>query len=251
MIFNDKLNYSIVKGSRIIIILALVSMLTFSAYSSTTLSVVKALDLSSLGGNEGLSGLDMGNLCFASDCTNQNIKDNQNSPVVTDSDNTNIESGEGDLNHRTNPGLGSDDGTGTLSVQISIQCEGEDIPSEDLYPCETASTLPQYPTPQSFSITISGNNPNPSKFNGESDVELGAGEYTITATFDSTALNNALNAAFPPNLIAVSTSSMMNGDCNISNSNANSINTTGTMSAGDNQVCFITYMITLTSAGPG
>jgi len=41
----------------------------------------------------------MGNLCFASDCTNQNIQDNQNSLVVTDSDNTNIESGEGDLNH--------------------------------------------------------------------------------------------------------------------------------------------------------
>lgn len=57
-------------------------------------------------GENGFSGLDIGNLCFASDCTNQNINYNQNSPVVTDSDNTSIESGEGDLNRGTNPGLG-------------------------------------------------------------------------------------------------------------------------------------------------
>ena len=106
MNFNEKLNRSFHNSSRIIITIALVSMLAVRVFSTSS-SMVSAFDLGSLDGVKSNSGINIGNLCFASDCTNQNIKDNQNSPVVTDSDNTNIESGAGGINQ--DPGLGTSD----------------------------------------------------------------------------------------------------------------------------------------------
>lgn len=232
MTFNEKLNYSDVKRTRIIITLALLSMLTISIYSSTTLSVVKALDLSSLGGNYGLPGIGLGNICFASDCTNQNIKDNQNSPVVTDSENTNIESGEGNL--------GSDDGTGTLSVSIETSC------GADAFTCGNAVPLPQYPTSEDYSITISGNNPHPSKFNGNNDVELGAGEFTMNVTSPNT--KDLSEALLKKTGLTYSVFSVIGfeGDCKFSNARSLDFYVgTGTMSAGDSQFCVITNSLNL------
>lgn len=100
---NTRTYQSFCQRFRIITALALVSMLTISAYS-TLPTQINAFDMNSIGNDNGISGFNLGNLCFASDCTNQNIQDNQNSPVVTDSDNTNIESGTGSINH--SPRLG-------------------------------------------------------------------------------------------------------------------------------------------------
>lgn len=91
-------NNFFIKNSRTMITMSLLLLLTVSVYSSTSLSMVSALDVGSLGNDNGISSMGLGNICFASDCTNQIIKDNQNSPVVTDSKNTNIESGDGGIN---------------------------------------------------------------------------------------------------------------------------------------------------------
>jgi len=243
MTFNEKLNYSVIKRTRIIITLALLSMLTISVYSTSSSLKANAFDLSGIGSDNGLSGLDMGNICFASDCTNQNIKDNQNSPVVTDSDNTNIESGEGDLNHGTNPGVGSEDGTGTLSVEIQTNCEGIDNI------CDTAMKLTQFPTFEDYSFVVSGNNPNPSNFTGSitnTIVELGAGEFTITVTLPNLlSLSEALTDRTGVALVAVQ-EPVFGGDCKQINS---SLVLTGTMSAGDSQSCNLLNILTIEPVG--
>jgi hypothetical protein len=96
--------------------------------------------------------------------------------------------------------------TGTLLVTKVVVCVRA--------PCPEASTFP---------ITVTGNNPQPSTFPGSETgtlVTLGPGTYTVN------------EATFPGSFVA------FNGDC--TQTALNSGKATGTISAGEHQICTIT-----------
>lgn len=98
---------------------------------------------------------------------------------------------------------------GTLTVTKEVQC-GTDAPNPEVV-CEYAKASANFPDPEDYQITVTGNNPNPSNFAGSptgTTVTLGEGDYTITESEVSTcALQQELNA------LAVLTQTRTEGNC--------------------------------------
>ena len=71
--------------------------------------------------------------------------------------------------------------------------------------CAYALASANFPKPSEFSITVSGNNPSPSEFQGSTtpvDVTIGAGDYQVS--------ENGLNVDYFPILIEMRASSATN-----------------------------------------
>ncbi len=95
-------------------------------------------------------------------------------------------------------------------------------------PCLNQQINSQF-EPQDFEFTVTGNNPDPSTFQGSSSgvvVTLGAGPYNVEE-------NNNVPDLIPPFNVDIQVDET--GDCS------------GTISAGDSKTCIFTNHITLTS----
>ncbi len=110
MYLSNKLNPPFRNSRGIIVVLALISILTVSMYSTSS-QMVNAIGINELASIKGLSSPSLGNNCVTFERNNQqtvdNIKtfsNNQNSPIVSEIYNTNIETGDGGSNPTPNHG---------------------------------------------------------------------------------------------------------------------------------------------------
>jgi hypothetical protein len=132
----------------------------------------------------------------------------------------------------------------TLAVTKTVTCNPNDTSSQSAAACETI--LNSAP-PSSFNITVTGNNPNPSEFPGSSvpvNVTLGAGDYEVTeeAPF-----------VFPPqaNVFATRTTNFAGNCTDVNPIDTLSTEATGTIEAGESQICDISNdYITFFFMGP-
>jgi hypothetical protein len=132
----------------------------------------------------------------------------------------------------------------TLAVNKTVTCTPNDTFPQSAAACETI--LNSAP-PSSFNITVTGNNPNPSEFPGSSvpvNVTLGAGDYEVT---------EEVPFVIPPQA-GVSTTRTTNfaGDCtDVNPIDTLSTEATGTIEAGESQICEISnHYITFFFMGP-
>ena len=113
----------------------------------------------------------------------------------------------------------------------TVTCNPGDTFPQSAAACETIrNSVP----PSLFNITVTGNNPNPSEFPGLSvpvNVTLGAGDYEVTE-----------EAPFvtPPAGVSTTRTTNFAGDCTDVNPNDPlSTEATGTIEAGESQICDI------------
>jgi hypothetical protein len=133
----------------------------------------------------------------------------------------------------------------TLAVTKTVTCTPGDTFPQSAAACETIlNSVP----PSLFNITVTGNNPNPSEFPGSSvpvNVTLGAGDYEVT---------EEVPFVTPPQA-GVSTTRTTNfaGDCtDVNPIDTLSTEATGTIEAGESQICDISnhYITTFFFMGP-
>ena len=130
-----------------------------------------------------------------------------------------------------NNGGNATEPTATLAVSKTVTCIPNDITTRAAAACQNiAIALP----PNEFNIVVTGNNPKPSEFPGSSVpvvVTLGAGNYEVTE-------EEAPILPFPGVTTTVTTN--FSGDCtDINPNNQQSTEATGTIEAGNSQICEI------------
>ncbi|MBA3749490.1 MAG: hypothetical protein H0X03_01065 [Nitrosopumilus sp.] len=137
----------------------------------------------------------------------------------------------------------------TLLVTKSIRCESDlGIPSNEAV-CQFVSSNVES---NQFTITVTGNNSNPSNFQGSingTEVTLNPGNYTVSETqFDPMNLENSLGETA---IGTVSTSA--EGDCTAQFTTFDAFqNVTGTIDSGESQKCDIINTIEITAGdAPG
>src|SRR5829696_5925433 len=120
----------------------------------------------------------------------------------------------------------------TLAVTKTVTCTPNDTFPQSAAACETIlNSVP----PSLFNITVTGNNPNPSEFPGSSvpvNVTLGAGDYEVT---------EEVPFVIPPQA-GVTTTRTTNfaGNCtDVNPIDTLSTEATGTIEAGESQICEI------------
>ena len=124
----------------------------------------------------------------------------------------------------------------TLAVTKNVTCSG---------PVGGCSQILSSAPPSSFNIVVTGNNPNPSEFAGSNDpvvVTLGAGNYEITED---------VPVITPPAGVTIPTlTTSFDGDC--TSVDPQSTEATGTIEAGESQICDISndYSISSLPTGP-
>jgi hypothetical protein len=133
----------------------------------------------------------------------------------------------------------------TLQIAKAIPCFTTGPGQEDVCSAIFAAI-----TPNLFDITVSGNNPNPSNFEGNStqtEVTIGQGNYQISETADSSV--NTFISELEINLGAdiSGPQSIFNGDCTKQGNDF----ATGTIAEGETQACTINNAFTVESVtGP-
>jgi hypothetical protein len=133
----------------------------------------------------------------------------------------------------------------TLQIAKAIPCFTNGPGQEDVCSAIFAAI-----TPNLFDITVSGNNPNPSNFEGTStqtEVTIGPGNYQISETADSSV--NTLISELETNLGAdiSGPQSIFNGDCTKQGNDF----ATGTIAEEETQDCTINNAFTVSSVtGP-
>jgi len=137
----------------------------------------------------------------------------------------------------------------TLLVTKDIRCESDlGIPSDEAV-CQFVSANVES---NQFTITVTGNNSNPSNFQGSingTEVTLNPGNYTVSETlFDPMDLENSLGETA---IGTVSTTS--EGDCTAQFTDFDAFqNVTGTIASGESQKCDIINTIEITAGdAPG
>jgi len=132
----------------------------------------------------------------------------------------------------------------TLAVNKTVTCTPNDTFPQSAAACE--AILNSAP-PSLFNITVTGNNPTPSEFPGSSvpvNVTLGAGDYEVT---------EEVPFVIPPQA-GVSTTRTTNfaGNCtDVNPTDSQSTEATGTIEAGESQICEISnHYITFFFMGP-
>ena len=99
-----------------------------------------------------------------------------------------------------------------LSVTKTLNCNfgGDSFPS-GVAVCDFALASDNFPDPSDYQITVTGNNPDPSRFAGSESpvvVSIGPGEYTVSEILaDTSALQQELYASF------IDSRSVFTGDC--------------------------------------
>lgn len=170
--------------------------------------------------------------------------------VVVGCDGTGSVGSSGDViigsgNDDDNNTNGGGDESGTLTVFKEVVCR-ESPPDRGV--CAYAVTSANFPDPEDYPITVSGNNPNPSNFPGSSTgtpVTIGAGNYEITEELAST---GALQAEVQGQGTSIITTTNAEGDCTANlGPNQNFLDATGTMTSGGSQECSIINTITISN----
>ena len=134
----------------------------------------------------------------------------------------------------------------TLSVSKTMACRSEGGQPSDQAVCAYALASANFPKPSEFSITVSGNNPSPSEFQGSTtpvDVTIGAGDYQVS--------ENGLNVDYFPILIEMRASSATNELSFTGNCVQDSIQVSradGSISSGGTQTCNLVNTIVLVNA---
>jgi hypothetical protein len=129
----------------------------------------------------------------------------------------------------------------TLAVTKTVTCTGDNGPLAIAGCQQILSSAP----PSSFNIVVTGNNPNPSEFAGSNDpvvVTLGAGNYEIT---------EEVPVIPPPAGVSIPIlTTSFDGDC--TSVDPQSTEATGTIEAGESQICDISndYSIFSLPTGP-
>jgi len=125
----------------------------------------------------------------------------------------------------------------TLSVSKTIDCTPGDTNSASAQAC---ARLEVEITPNEYNILVSGNNPNPSSFDGSSVpviVTLDPGNYLVSETADATVQITIDDIAGSFN-VEITNAAAFSGDCD--NGGA------GTIAAGESQTCNIANTFTAT-----
>jgi hypothetical protein len=149
--------------------------------------------------------------------------------------------GSGNDDNNTN---GGGDEPGILTVFKIVQCESNGGSPDNNAVCNYAINSNNFPGPEDYQITVTGNDPDPSSFSGSSTgtpVSLGSGDYTVDETLANTAtLQAELNAA------SIITQTTAEGDCT-PNFDNNQIfeDASGTMTSGGSQECILYNLITI------
>lgn len=133
---------------------------------------------------------------------------------------------------------------GTLTVTKEVACRSNGGNPSDTEVCNFASASSNFPGPEDYPITVTGDNPNPSNFPGSSTgtaVTINPGEYEITEELAST---SALQAELTATSIITTTT--VTGDCTPNlGPNQNFISAQGTMTSGGSQECTIINTVTI------
>jgi hypothetical protein len=132
----------------------------------------------------------------------------------------------------------------TLAVNKTVTCTPNDAFPQSAIACETIlNSVP----PSLFNITVTGNNPNPSEFAGSNEpvvVTLGAGDYEVT--------EEAPFVTSPVAGVSISRTTNFAGNCtDVNPTDSQSTEATGTIEAGESQICDISNnYITFFFMGP-
>ena len=221
------------KPRKAIMTISIIAMLLVMATTSMIITpIANALDLD-------LDNFSLDDLGQSAECVIVVVGCDGTGSVGSSGD-TIIGSFNGNDDNNTNGGGG--DEPGTLTVTKQVVCREN---PENRGVCDFAITSANFPGPEDYPITVTGNNPDPSNFPGSitgTPVEISPGEYTITEEQASTsALQTQLSAT------SIITTTTANGDCT-PNFNVNQVfqDATGTMTSGASQECNLVNTITIT-----
>jgi hypothetical protein len=129
-----------------------------------------------------------------------------------------------------------------LTVVKQVVYRSNDGSPSDAAVCAFAENSANFPQPSGYQITVTGSNPSPSTFFGNSPgtpVTIGTGAYTVGETLASTA---ALETEM--STTSITTDSEFSGDCN--EQTPPSQTATGSITAGASETCGIVNEITIT-----
>ena len=167
-------------------------------------------------------------------------------PSGSDTDSRFVCINNNDFNVQTN--LPDIEEESNLIVNKEVTCQRGDNSGASIFVCRdfNAGQLgqPQI-TPDDFTITVTGNNPTPSQFEGSSIpviVNLGVGAYQVSETADpsvSTTITN-IEQTWGAD---ISQSVIFSGDCD-------AMTGEGTIAEGELQICHIQNVFTATQAQP-
>ncbi len=160
---------------------------------------------------------------------------------VGSSGDTIIGSNNGNDDNNTN---GGGDEPGTLTVTKLVECASNDGDPSDTAVCDFAETSANFPGPEDYPITVTGNSPDPANFPGSgtgTEVAISPGEYVITEGLAPTgALQTQMGAT------SIITTTDASGDCTaVFGVNMNFLSADGTMTSGGSQECIITNTVTI------
>lgn len=214
------------KSLKAIMTISLVATLLLTTMSLTNISNVNADALDLL---NNLGGID--DIGQSAECVIVVVGCDGTGSVGSSGD-TIIGSNNGNDDNNTNGG----DEPGTLTVSKEVTCESTGGEPNNTAVCNFAINSINFPNPDDYEITVTGNNPNPAAFDGSSSgtlVNIGTGNYAITESLASTgALQTQLSAT------SIITETTAEGDCT-PNFNVNQVfqDATGTMTSGGSQDC--------------
>jgi hypothetical protein len=233
--YKESKDTTIRSKKAIMTISVIATLLVMSTMSITITPYVNALDLD-------LDNFSIDDLGQSAECVIVVVGCDGTGSVGSSGD-TIIGSNNGNDDNNTN---GGGDEPGTLTVFKEVECRAVGgTPTPDAV-CAFALASPNFPQSSDYPITVSGNNPDPSNFDGSASgtsVSIGPGEYVITEELASTA---ALQSDFQ-SVTSLITTTTAEGDCT-PNFNVNNVfeDATGTMTSGGSQECTIVNTITIT-----
>jgi hypothetical protein len=140
------------------------------------------------------------------------------------------------INNNTNTVTGSGSNitepNGTLEVTNTVICTPNDTSGPTTAACQF---ILNNILPNSFNITVTGNNPNPSKFTGSNEpviVPLGAGDYEV--------IEETPVVLLPIPDVSVARITSFAGNCTVNPNDPASVEASGTIEAKESQTCDIT-----------
>lgn len=209
------------KSTKHLMVISTIATLLMATLSITTTTNASAFNFGLLSNDDNTGSIDTDSLfsCVgaAINCVNENEENNN---IIANND-------------AIPPPPPEEPGTLTVTKQILCFSNGG-IPNDDAV-CSYAVTSDNFPQQGDFTITVTGNDPDPSSFPGSSTgtpVVIGAGDYSITEEFPNTdALQDELIATSIEFLVGVE------GDCTLTDPDVPTI--TGTMTSGDSQTCLL------------
>lgn len=133
---------------------------------------------------------------------------------------------------------------GKLTVSKEVLCDSNNgSPSDDAV-CTFAINSVNFPDPEDYPITVTGNDPDPTDFPGSftgTPVAIGPGAYDINEDLASTA---ALQAELGATSVITTTDGV--GDCTPNfGPNQNFLSASGTMTSGGSQGCTLLNTVTI------